>query len=286
MPFPRPETTGPHPVLISSCPACLRRSVCCPQCGRQSGDDNDGHLPLWCRECGADLRSRNGDGKQSLEERIRPFFPGESSPARRYPLILVGLAVVCGLVASYMTSATLRRDPEPIPRIVRGTYSIRPPHRGWGFDVERWCSEQADLVLESKYRGGQGAFFLVHVVRPSREELSLDEMARQIEKQWPSQIDGCQLLSRPQPTTVAGRPALRLVAVGRPYEETTPDHDAGDRRRREAVVLVWEGVGYRLTCDANERRFESARAEFEQLMASLVLIDGDAERVEPNRLNR
>src|SRR5262245_13734852 len=132
--FPGPDAVSPHPALVSSCPTCQRRSVACPQCGRRSVDDNDGHLPAWCRGCGADLRSPHGDGRVPYEELVRPVLgDGQVSP-RSASLFLMGLAMACGLVASYFTSRVVQRPQEPPRRIVRETYSLAPPDSFWQFD--------------------------------------------------------------------------------------------------------------------------------------------------------
>ncbi len=197
---------------------------------------------------------------------------------RRYPRVLIAIAVVCGLMASYMTAGLLRRDPEPLPpRIVRETYSIQPPFRGWAFDEDRWRIEQADLALEAKYRGGHGAFFIVHVVRPTSGDLTLDEMMHQMKEEWRLRIAGCRFLSEAEPTTIAGQPALRLIAMSTPYAKTESHHYAGDRLRREAIVLVHKGVGYRLTYEDNEASFERMRVTFEKLLASFTLLEPDGE---------
>jgi hypothetical protein len=264
--------------MVNRCPTCHRRSMLCPSCGRIAVDDAAGDLPLWCPSCGVTLRKTLAEQEAEPPEDIGHFIMqvrATSATLNPRHAALMVLAVVCGLLATAYTYGLVGppREPEPGPRINRETYSIQPPEQEWRFNESRWRVERCDLVLEATYRGSHGAQFLVHVIRPPHPGMTLDDLVEQTKQQWSDPLrDWTILIDEGGPTTVADQPAVRIVAVSAPYPTTPPDRYAGDRLRREAVVLVHEGVGYRLTAERHDLYFEHMRSRFNKFITSFQLL--------------
>jgi hypothetical protein len=266
--------------MVNQCPTCHRRSISCPACGQIAVDDAAGDLPLWCPSCGVTLRKTLAEREAESQEDIGHFImqvrASSAALQPRHAALLV-LAVVCGLLAAAFTYGLLGPPREPVPglRIVRETYSIQPPEQEWRFSEGRWRAERSDLALEATYRGGHGAQFLVHVIRPPQPALTLDNLVEQTKRQWSDPLRDWHFLDgEGGPTIVANQPAVRIVAVSAPYPATRPDRFAGDRLRREAVLLVHDGIGYRLTAEQYDHSFERMRSRFNKFVTSFHLLSG------------
>jgi hypothetical protein len=167
-------------------------------------------------------------------------------------LLLVG-GIIGGLFA---LRALLPRQGAPAP-IVRQHYSVQPPDRAWEIDEGRQRSSGADLVLRQRPRAGELAYFSVQVVPGDKKPPTVEDLVTRLKNEWQAQMKGCQFLGAAGGTsTMAGQPAVRVVAVG------------GNAIRREAVVVVNGDIGYCLTCEAPEKRFDDLREAFDQLLAS------------------
>src|SRR5207249_3387288 len=183
----------------------------------------------------------------------------------------IWVAIVCGIMASAMTYGMLTPPPEtpPGPWINRQTYSVQLPEKQWQFEPTRWESDGADLVVEGTFRGGKGMLLMVHVIHPQAQPLTLDALVEQTKQQWSQQMAEFVFLSdEGGPTTAAGEKAVRLVAISQPYPQSRRDHFKGDRRRCEAVVLIHEGLGYRLTAEELDICFDRVQERFKMFVAS------------------
>jgi hypothetical protein len=263
--------------MINRCPTCYRRSIACPSCGQIAVDDNAGDLPLWCPSCGLTLRKTLAEQDDEKAENLAHFFMQvRTASASVHPrhAILIVIAVICGLFASVYTHSMMGPPREPAPglRIVREGYSIQPPDEDWRFNESRWRNERCDLALEATNRGSHGAQFLVHVIRPMRPGMTLNDLVEQTRQQWSDPLrDWTFLEGEGGPTTVANQPAVRIVAVSAPYSTARPDRYAGDRLRREAVVVVHDCVAYRLTAEYHDFCFEHIRSRFNKFVTSFEL---------------
>jgi hypothetical protein len=177
---------------------------------------------------------------------------------------MLGVAALCGLACAALVYLGTR-EPQLKPKelIVREAFQVQVPTSGdWKMDEERRQKEGADLVLEGTSSAFFPGYFVVQVIRPSSQPVSPVELAEQVKKDWQQQIDGCQFIESGTPAPAAGLPALRLVAVGNAVPEVR------DTPRREAYVLIVNGLGYRLNCIGYARNFESLRPAFDELIAS------------------
>jgi len=278
-------TTGPtlprgveFPAMISECPTCHRRTVHCERCGRDATDDSDGRLPRWCPNCGAMLgeppiQPRHQSLVIVVDETLGALKYG---PRRQTALIFV--AVICGVIASFFTFGLLSPPKEPPsgPRINRETYSIVLPNKDWVFDLDHWQSQAADLAFVATGRGYKGELLIVQVIRPKDAPLTLDALAQQTREQWSRQWQSCTILSNENSqATVAGEKAARIVAVSDPYPSSGFDRFQYDRRRREAVLLIHEGIGYRLTAEELDVCFDRVERHFAKFISSLTFEKAD-----------
>jgi len=270
--------------MIDHCPTCHRRSIACPSCGKLAVDDSVGDLPLWCPSCGTSLRKTLADPDGDAREDLGHFFMqvrAASASVQPRHAILIVIAVTCGLLASVYTHGMLGPPREPVPgmRIVREGYSVQPPDQDWRFNESRWRTDRCDLALEATNRGSRGAQFLVHVVRKPQLGLVLDDLIEQTKQHWSESLRNWTIVKgEGGPTIVAGQPAIRIVALSAPHPMAQP----GNGLRREAVVLVHNGIGYRLTAEYEDLRFSQQRSRFNKFIASFALLPADEENPSPH----
>src|SRR5262245_12988999 len=263
---------------ISECPTCRRQSIRCPHCGRDSRDDSDGRLPRWCPACGMMLKEQPIESRQRsvvlvMDETLAALKYG---PRRHTAAIF--FAIVCGLMACVFTYRLYLPPKEPPsgPRIIRETYSVMLPNPDWVFDLDRWQTRAADLAFVATGRSYKGELLIVQVIHPKDAPLTLAALSQQTREQWSRQWQSCLIVSEESmPTTVAGEQAVRIVAVSDPYPGGGFDRFQGDRRRREALLLIHDGLGYRLTAEELDIRFDRVERHFAKFVNSLTFDTAD-----------
>lgn len=256
----------------------------CPSCSRTVAHDPNGRMPPWCPTCGSDLKA--GAAPRADVPATEPAAPGSSVqvaeppplPATEPPPVskpksfakrlrkelepprsntarnaIFFVAILCGLLAAFWVNYESAGPPAPI---VRRTFQVQPPHAGWKVDEERQWLERAELALRLQSRNGDLSYFIVQVVSTAPTKPSLEVLLDQLRKDWQARQPAPKLQNAESgKTALAGQPAHRLTAkIG--------------ERRRQVILLIDQGVCFRVTCDAEDQRFESLKHDFDLLLAS------------------
>lgn len=262
--------------MTSQCPTCHRQSIVCAHCGRLATDDSEGRLPRWCSGCGAMLTEPTRASRhETLLFAANDLGHTLISGRVRVRTLLLAFAVTCGLLASLFTyGLSLPPKETPAgPRIYRPNYSVQLPEKEWKFEPNRWELDGADLVEEATFRGGKGMLLMVHVIHSRAEPLTLDALIDQTRQQWLDQMPECVFLpDEGGQTAVAGQKAARLIAISHPDPQSGWERRfKGDPIRREAVMLICDGVGYRLTAEEFDTCFDRVTQRFERFVASFAV---------------
>lgn len=210
----------------------------CQKCSKLIPADADGRLPPWCPQCGSGLDTGTASPHWDAPRKF-----ARTPASRGKNLALLFAAMVCGLlVCFYFFDLNARPQPK---RIERDHYTVETTH--WEVDEDRQRVLGTDLVLRFRFRGGDAAYFTVQVIQPQAGSPVLADLVAQLKRFWQNEPGGWKLQEE-GPASLAGVEGQRLVAVSQVGSEP---------RQREGIVLIYQGIGYYVICEALKLRLDA-----------------------------